>query len=311
VCLTLFESETYTDPMANRGVLLAALAFAACAVAWPGTLVAQALQRAMYVSVLNEAGAPVPDLGPTDFVIREDNIAREVLKVAPADEPMQIAVLVDTSEAARDDIPHIRTALPPFVATLTAGGNQVALIAIGERPTVFADYSTNPANLKKGIDRLWSIRDTGAYLLDGIIEVCQGFKKREAARPVIVSITTEGQELSNAHHDQVLEPLRASGAAFHAITLGRPSSSLSDEVRERNMVLDEGPKTTGGRREDLLTSMALADELKQLANELTHQYRVTYARPQSLIPPERVTVAAAKPGLTARGTVIKEPQGRP
>ena len=77
------------------------------------------------------------------------------------------------------------------------------------------------------------------------------------------------------------------------------------------MVLDEGPKTTGGRREDLLTSMALADELKQLANELTHQYRVTYARPQSLIPPERVTVAAAKPGLTARGTVIKEQQGRP
>ena len=75
----------------------------------------------MYVSVLNEAGAPVPDLGPTDFVVREDNIAREVLQVAPADEPMQIAVLVDTSQAARDDIAHIRTALPPFVATLTAG----------------------------------------------------------------------------------------------------------------------------------------------------------------------------------------------
>ena len=297
--------------MINRGVLLAALSLAACALARPDTLVAQAIQRAMHVSVLNEAGAPVPDLGPSDFVIREDNIAREVLNVGPADEPMQIAVLVDTSQAARDDIAHMRTALPPFVAALTAGRNQVALIAIGEWPTVFADYTTNPANLKKGIDRLWSIRDTGAYLLDGIIEVCQGFKKREAGRPVIVSITTEGPELSNAHHDQVLEPLRASAAAFHAITLGRPSASLSDEVRERNMVLDQGPRATGGRRKDLLTSMALADDLMKLANELTHQYRVTYARPQSLIPPERVTVAAAKPGLTARGTVIKEQQGRP
>jgi VWFA-related protein len=297
--------------MTNRGVLLAALSLAACTVAWPVTLVAQALQRAMYVSVLDEAGAPVPDLGPTDFVIREDNIAREVLKVVPAEEPMQIAVLVDTSQAASDDIAHIRTALPPFVAALTAARSQVALIAIGERPTVFADYTTNPANLKKGIDRLWSMRDSGTYLLDGIVEVCQGFKKREAARPVIVSITTEGPELSNLQHDQVLEPLRASGAAFHAITLGRPSSSMSDEVRSRNMVLDQGPKTTGGRRKDLLTSMALAGDLMQLANELTHQYRVTYARPQSLIPPERVTVAAAKPGLTARGTVIKEQQGRP
>jgi VWFA-related protein len=296
--------------MTNRAVFLA-LSLAAGAAAWPGTLVAQALQRAMYVSVLNEAGEPVPDLGPTDFVIREDNVPREVLKVEPADEPMQIAVLVDTSQAARDDIAHMRTALPPFVATLTAGKHQVAIIAIGERPTVFTDYTTNPANLKKGIDRLWSMRDSGAYLLDAIVEVCQGFKKREAGRPVIVSITTEGPELSNLQHDQVLEPLRASGAAYHAIILGRPSSDMSDEVRNRNIVLDQGPKTTGGYREDLLTSMALGTTLTQLANQLTHQYRVTYARPQSLIPPERVTVAAAKPRLTARGTVIKEQQGRP
>jgi VWFA-related protein len=296
--------------MTHRRVFLAALSLALCGFASPGMLVAQALQKAMFVSVLNEAGAPVPDLGPGDFVIREDNIAREVLTVVKADEPMQIALLVDTSQAARDDIAHIRTALPPFVAALTAAKNQVALIAIGERPTVFTDYTTNPANLQKGIDRIWSMPDSGTYLLDGIVEVCQGFKKREASRPVIVSITTEGPELSTLQHDQVLEPVRAAGAAFHAITLGRPSGSMSDEVRNRNIVLDEGPKTTGGHREDLLTSMALAARLMQLADELTHQYRVTYARPQSLIPPERVTVAAAKPGLKARGTVIKEQQGR-
>jgi VWFA-related protein len=309
--LTLSKSETYTHPMTNRGALVVAVSLTLCMIAWQRTVLAQAQQRAMYVSVLNDAGDPVPDLGPSDFVIREDNIAREVLKVAPAEEPMQIAVLVDTSQAARDDIAHIRTALPPFVATLTAGRNQVAIIAIGERPTVFTDYTTSAATLKKGIDRIWATPGSGAYLLDAIVEVCRGFKKREAGRPVIVSITTEGPELSNLQHDQVLEPLRASGAAFHAITLGRPSSSLSDEVRNRNIVLDEGPKTTGGRREDLLTSMALGGNLTQLANELTHQYRVTYARPQSLIPPERVTVAAAKPGLTARGTAIKEQQGRP
>ena len=47
-----------------------------------------------------------------------------------------------------------------------------------------------------------------------------------------------------------------------------------------------------------------------LARQLLHQYKVTYARPQSLIPPDRVTVAAAKPGLTARGTLVKDQQGR-
>ncbi len=299
--------------MTNRRVFVAALSMAACALAWPGLLTAQPVQRALYVSALTAAGAPIPNLGPADFIVREDNVAREVLKVEPAAEPMQIAILVDTSQAARDDIAHIRTALPGFVAALTGGEvkNEVALIAIGERPTVFTNYTFSQAELQKGIDRIWSIPGSGAYLLDGVIEVCQGFKKRGAQRPVIVAILSEGPELGNRQHDQVLDPLRASGAAFHAMTLGRPSGSLSDEMRNRNLVLDRGPRETGGRREDLLTSMALDAKLKQLADELTHQYKVTYARPQSLIPPEKVTVAASKPGITARGTLIKEAQGRP
>jgi hypothetical protein len=299
--------------MTNRRLFVAALSVAACALAWSRALDAQAIQRAMYVSAVNDAGAPIPNLGPSDFIVREDNLAREVLKVEPAIEPMQIALLVDTSQGARNDISHMRTALPAFIKTLTTGEvkNEVAIIGIGERPTVLTNYTFSQVELKKGIDRIWSLQGSGAYLLDGIIETCQGFKKRGAQRPVIVAILSEGPELSSRQHDQVIEPLRAAGAAFHAITMGRPSSSLSDETRNRNLVLDEGPRQTGGRREELLTSMALDAKLAQLGDELTHQYKITYARPQSLIPPERVTVAAAKPGIVARGTLINEVKGRP
>ena len=298
--------------MTNRRLFVAVLSMAACALSWSGPVTAQAIQRAMYVSALTDAGAPVPDLGPADFVVREDNLAREVLKVEPAAATMQIAILVDTSQAARNDISHMRTALPGFVAALTGADpkNEVAIIAIGERPTVFTNYTFSPLELKKGIDRIWAAQGSGAYLLDGIIETCQGFKKRGAQRPVIVAILSEGPEFGNRQHDQVLEPLKATGAAFHAITMGRPSTSISDEARNRNLVLDEGPRLTGGRREELLTPMALDGKLKQLAEELTHQYKVTYARPQSLIPPEKVTVAAAKPGTTVRGTLINEDKGR-
>jgi VWFA-related protein len=291
-------------------LLLGALLVAVFALTWPGRLAAQAIQKAMYVSVVNDAGAPVPDLGPADFIVREDNVAREVLRVEPAADPMQIAVLVDNSAASRDNISHMRQALPAFVATLTDGPagqkNEVTIIAIGERPTVLADYTTNRAALQKGIDRIWALHDTGAYLMDGITEVCQGFKKREAARPVIVALTAEGPEFSNRMHDQVIDPLKASGAAFNAIIIGRPSSSMSSEARERGLVLDEGTRSTGGARIEILAVESLGVKLKQLADQLTHQYKVTYARPQTLIPPERFAVATGKPGLTARGTLVKE-----
>ena len=298
--------------MTNRRLFVAVLLLAVCALGGTLTLDAQPLLRAMYVSAINEAGAPVPDLGPSDFIVREDAAAREVVKVEPAVEPMQIALLVDTSQAARDDISHVRTALPGFVASLTSGAvkNEVAIIAFGERPTIFANYTFNQAELKKGIDRIWSIQGSGAYFLDAIVETCQGFKKREAKRPVIVAIVTEGPELSNRQHDQVLDGLKGVSAAFHVLTVGRPSSRMNDEARERNIVFDEAPRAAGGRREELLTPMALDAKLKQLADELTHQYKVTYAHPDSLIPPERTTVTAAKPGITARGTLVKEDKAR-
>ena len=77
------------------------------------------------------------------------------------------------------------------------------------------------------------------------------------------------------------------------------------------MVLDKGTSDTGGRRDQVLAPSALKDRLALLATQLLHMYRVTYARPQSLIQPERVTVSAAKPGMVARGTLIKDQQGRP
>ena len=269
----------------------------------------------MYVTVVDQAGAPVQSLTPSDVIVREDNVSREVLRVVPAEDPMQIAILVDTSATARDDIAYIREALPPFVAALTSGDagakNQIALVGIGERPTILTDYTSNRATLQKGIDRVWSTTGSGAYLVDAVFETSQGFTKRDAKRPVIVAIVAEGQESSYKFYDQVLTPLRNTGAAFHVLMLGTPATERTDEDRSRATVLDEGTRTTGGSREQVLTPLGLKTRLAQLADVLMHQYRVTYARPQTLIPPEHITVSAKKAELTARGTVINDPQTRP
>jgi len=76
------------------------------------------------------------------------------------------------------------------------------------------------------------------------------------------------------------------------------------------VVLDGGTRASGGRYENLLAGSALTGRLKQIARDLTSQYLVTYARPQALIPPERVTVGTPRSGLTARGTPAPEEQER-
>jgi len=276
-------------------VLLAGLA------ALPVILQAQAQQRIVFASALDQKGAPVPGLGPEDFVIREDKVTREVLNVVPAREPMQVALLVDNSQAADPYVRDLREATAGFIRTIgedpTGARHEVAVITVGERPTINTDYTTDIERAIKGAQRIFAMPGTGAYLLDGIIETSRGIRKRESPRPVIVAVITAGVDLSDRVYQSVLEPLRESGAALHVVVVGRPVTTDND----RMMVLDLGTRDTGGRYDTVLTGTALTPRLKELATELTHQYKVTYARPQTLIPPERVTVSAARPGIQIRG----------
>jgi hypothetical protein len=81
---------------------------------------------------------------------------------------------------------------------------------------------------------------------------------------------------------------------------------------DRGIMLERGTRESGGNYDNLLSGSALPDRMKRLAAELTHQYRVVYARPQSLVPPERITVEGARPDVAVRGTVpIQAEQDRP
>jgi len=275
---------------------------------------AQTLERSMWVSVLDQSGAPVPGLTTTDFIVREDNVSREILRVVPAEEPMQIAVLVDTSQSTRNDVANIRKGLTPFLAELTkpneAGRrNEIALIGFGDRPTILTDYTSSDETLQKGVGRIFALPSAGPYLLDAIDETVKGFKKREATRPVIVAIAMETRELSYRTYDTVLPELKDADAPLYALMIGQPVSGLRDEDRGRQILLDRGTTETGGRHEQLLTSMALEGRLKQLADQLTHMYRVVYAHPDSLLPPEKITIAAKNPSFSAYGTPVKGQTG--
>jgi hypothetical protein len=283
------------------GVVVLGLAGAGGAV--PG---GQARERSVYVGLVDKSDKPVPDAGPEAFIIQEDGVRREVLRVRRATDPAQIALLIDTSQAATPAMQDIRTAVEAFINTM-AGPHELAVITVGERPTIQAEYTTNKTLLlDKGVGRLFAIAGSGAYLLDGIVETANGQRKREAARRIIVAITTEGTEFSNRHYDTVLKALKDSGSALHALLLPPIARDLgNDEVRNRNMVFDRGTSESGGRRKNLLSSMALADELKSLGAEINAQYLVTYGRPESLIPPEKIEVKAANPSQTARGTAVQ------
>jgi VWFA-related protein len=256
--------------------------------------------REVYVSVVDKTGKPVSGLTAADFVVREENVVREVLTAGPATEPLTIAVTVDDSQASTNAMQFIRDGLNGFFKKLD-GKAQIALSTYGERPTPLVEYTDSTVQLQKGVGRLFARSGAGAYLLEALVELSRGIGKREAKRPVIVVVAVESDtEFSNLYYTNVLDALKQSGATLHFLGIGSPASSVTDEMRNRNITIAEGTSLTGGRRDQVLAESGLADRLAQLADELTSQYVVSYSRPETLIPPEKIDVSVNKPGLTVR-----------
>ena len=133
------------------------------------------------MSALDAKGAPVTSLTAADFRVREDGVAREVLKAGPATEPLTIALLVDDSQAAGRSIQMIREGVQKFVTAL-AGKAEIAIITYGDRPTIAVDYTTDQKKLLDGAGRLFPASGSGAYLLDAIVDASKGLQKRSPAR---------------------------------------------------------------------------------------------------------------------------------
>jgi VWFA-related protein len=262
----------------------------------------------LFVSAVDSAGEPVEGLGPEAFIVREDDVRREVLRVSRANEPMDVAILVDNSTAATDQITFLRSSVSKF-ATRMAPGNQVAIVALADRPTILVDYTDDSRRLEGAVGRLFALPQSGMTLLDAIFETSQGLAKRETPRAVIVPVVTDGIEFTNRYSKDVVRALKDVDAALHIVGIGQFYHSQDHPTRERSFLLDEGPRESGGQQRTLLSPHALDSALQRLARELLSQYKVVYARPESLIAPERTIVSSARPEITMRGAPARRAAG--
>lgn len=265
-------------------------------------------EQTLFVSAVDDKGEPVQGLGPDAFVVREDGVKREVLRVSDATEPIDIALLVDTSQAADHDITFIRDGVSKFVA-LMSKDNPTALIGLADRPTILTEYSTESKKLAAGIGRIFAMRGSGMTLLDAVVEATNGLDKRSAARAVIIAVITDGPEFTTRFSKDVTARLIKSRVAFYAVTVGQFYYSDEHDIRERTFLLDEGPRESGGERDPLVAANGIEPALQKIGRELKSQYKVVYSRPESLIPPQKVEITSARTGVTMRGTPARGKNG--
>lgn len=280
-----------------RRISLCALLLSAAA-----ALAAQDLSdKHVFVTVLDKDGLPIDGLTTEHFAIMESGRERKVVRAERLQIPMHVAVLVDTSVTGGPD-ETFKSAIMDFVERLVAL-NTVAVYTTGDRATLVVPFTKDLAQLRTGINGMFNVVHTRSAVVDGIDRALQDFAAIEVARPVIVSISSETGEASGKSAGSVIKRMIAQSTAFHSVSITTPTGGRASRAgamtpagvaassaamtsmmaagegdRERNQLLDQGTKTTGGGRQRITSAMALKNALHRVGNELATSYRVTFAR---------------------------------
>ena len=260
----------------------------------------------VYVSVLEESGMPVMDLTAADFTVKEDGKARDILRVDAASEPLHLMILVDDNGTGL-----FRSGLIQFVQQFQ-GRAQIAVYTVTGQTQKLVDYTANVNSVPQAVATLSARPATndGGQLLEGIFQASKDQEKRGASRPVIVALTVGGEEHSTVPAHQVLDQLAKSRSVLYVIQVAasvlRPtvpitqSRQLLGENLNLSEVLGEGPKQSGGWRDEIVATTGIVLGLRKLAMELKSQYAVAYSRPPKGKATERINVSVSRRGVTLR-----------
>jgi hypothetical protein len=264
------------------------------------------LTRHVFVMAVDKTGAPVVDLTPADFAVKVGGKTRDIVQAQLATGPLQIALIVDDSGSGL-----FRYGVSQFVRRMQGQALMSLRVIEGQMRRV-VDYTTDESALQTGILTLGARPGTpdGGQLLAGISESARELRRREAPRPVIIALTVGGEEHSTLPSYVVLDQLRQSGASLHVMAVVNNAIRSTVDVTQARQLLDEnfnlsevlgdGPKQTGGRRDEIVATTGLLTGLQQLGDELLHQYVVSFAVPPGIKPSSRISVSVKRDDVTLR-----------
>jgi hypothetical protein len=264
--------------------------------------------RTVHVSAVDRKEAPVTDLVPADFVLREGGDIREILKVEPATSPLHIAIIVDDSGTG-----IFRAPVANFVNQLL-GRAQFAIKHVIGQAVRLVDYTSDVERLRDAVLKLGVRAETpeGGRVVEAVFDSAK--ELRDFERPVIVVLTDTHAEYSSLPAQHVLDELQRSGAILHVMAVTRlaqlnPSSvplakdkpsDLLEHQLDINRVLGDGPKQTGGRRVEIGGLGGTIPELQAVALQLRHQYLVTYLVPAGEKLNQKLSVSSKRRGISLR-----------
>ena len=228
----------------------------------------------MSATVVDEDGRLVGDLRREDFEVFEDAERQTITHFTRDRVPLSVGVVLDVSQSMYGQrIDDARLALDRFLADLLDPEDEVFVIVFNHTPRVEVGWTLGPRQLRNRLDDIQPYGGTSIY--DAMMEALPLFDVRQHQRAAVLLISDGSDTGSHSNVRDVRRLLRRSDAFVYAIAIDAPDTRpINDRVNP--FALREMTSESGGYTEVVHDSPELGPATARIAEELNHQYTLSY-----------------------------------
>jgi hypothetical protein len=280
--------------------------------------------KTVFVSAVDADNKPIPGLTKDTWAVREDGTDRTVVDAKPATDPLDVVLMIDTSQTSQASISDLRAALQSFADALFAGSAPVnmSVMDVAAADVMVATDKKTAADVDKVLEKTFADRAGTSVMLEALVDASKKLVKSPTPRRAIVMVNIDGvPEFSTTPGQKIIQAIVGSAASLWVVTYQNTSSKAQqgntggqgagaimsggnqggvgtgDNGQVRDALLASVPEGTGGLRLQIAVPTALRETLPKIAAAIVGQYALTYARADGPMP-KVLQIGETQPGVT-------------
>jgi Ca-activated chloride channel homolog len=272
-CNTLAEASPLPEAAGNGEVSDAPQGLSSRVGTWT---IRKSVDEVTLFFAVSTGGHMVNGLEQSNIQIRDDGKPPErVMQFAPQSKlPLRLALLVDTSGSVHDRFSFEKRAASKFVEKMLNGASDVAFIAgFANEATVTQDFSSDPLELAKGIEKLSN--EGGTSLFDAVSFACwklAAYPDRERVARVLVILSDGEDNSSHGSLKQSIQAAEKTGVTIYTVSTREEPGDKTDADR----VLAFLAERTGGEAMFPGAMGSLGGSFDKLHDSIRSRYFIAY-----------------------------------
>jgi Ca-activated chloride channel homolog len=265
------------------------------------------------VVVRDRQGRYVPGLKMEDFTLYQDGVKQTISFFGAEEEPLNVALLLDSSRSALDALEQIQDAAQDFIGLLRPA-DRAMVVSFDHSARVLCPLTSDRKRLQNAVDQVDIGERVGTVMRDAVIEVVEQYFAPIKGRKAII-LLTDGKDFgSSISKDELLDILEESDVMVYSVFYETSVGSFGRRRRiwrrgRRGERANEDAIDYLERMSDVSAGRFYQNEVTDLratfnliADELRKNYRLGYYPPDAQDDSEahKITVKVARPDVAVR-----------